>query len=385
MEDIALSAAEPSGEAWLNLSPGNPAQIPEVIETWRRLERDALSDNFVEASCRYGPSRGTDGLVNAIVRYFNARYGWRLGPENVLVGPGSQMLCFIATTVFTGPYTDGRRVLVLPSVPDYTGYQGLSLEPEAIVGVPPRVEIQDGRYFRYAFEIEALRHQDSMGMLLLSSPGNPTGRSIQADELAGLISIAEERDIPLLIDHAYGDPFPKVVDVAVDPPLHPNVINCFTLSKAGIPGERIGFAIGPAQAIDAMLSFTANANLHAPQLVQAVAQRALDSGVLDTLATEVIRPYYRSKRQLAEKLLHDSLPDSIDWRLHSSGGGMFCWLWIDHPWFDDLKIYRALKRKRMFIVPGRHFFVGPLTTPFLAAHGTRCIRLSLSADESVIA
>ncbi|MCZ9347619.1 aminotransferase class I/II-fold pyridoxal phosphate-dependent enzyme [Streptomyces sp. TRM76130] len=385
MEDIALAASDPSGGTWLNLSPGNPAAIAEVTGTWRRLQEESLAQCFAEKSGRYGPSRGSDGLVDAIVRYFNRRYGWDITVENVLVGVGCQMLAFMATTIFTGPYADGHRRLVLPSVPDYTGYQGLSLDEGGIVGVAPGVELQEGRLFRYTVDLDAVRRQPSMGMLLLSSPGNPTGRSIQTDALAGLIGIAEERDVPLVLDHAYGDPFPGVAHTTVDPPLHPNVINCFTLSKAGVPGERLGFAIGPRDAIDAMLSFTANSHLHAPQLIQATAERALNTGVIDTLTTEVIRPYYRRKRQVAEKLLHELLPGTVDWRLHSTEGGMFCWLWIDHDWFDDLAMYEALKRKKVFIVPGRHFFVSPFDSPFLAEHATRCVRLSLSPDESVIA
>lgn len=384
LEDIALMAADRSDGRWLNLSPGNPARIPEVVETWRRLYEQALATSFVEYSCQYGPSRGTDTLVDAIVGYFNAKYGWRIGANNVLVGPGSQMLCFATSTIFTGPSTEGYRRLVLPSVPDYTGYQGLALEG-GTVGVEPRVEIQEGRYFRYAFDFDALRRTPSVGMLLLSSPSNPTGRSVEGTELDALIGFAEERAVPLIIDHAYGEPFPGVAETAVDPPLHPNVINCFTLSKAGLPGERIGFAIGPAESIGAMVSFMANSTVHAPQLIQSVLQRALSSGELDALTANVIKPYYRNKRRVAEKLLCDNLPESVDWRLHSSEGGLFCWLWIDHDWFDDLELYRLLKRKKVFVVPGRHFFVGPLTTPFLTDHGTRCVRLSLSADESVIA
>lgn len=385
MEDIALAASDPSGDTWLNLSPGNPAAIPEVTATWRRLQEEAMANGFAEFSGRYGPSRGSDVLVDAIVRYFNARYGWGIKPQNVLVGTGCQMLAFMATTLFTGPCADGHRRLVLPSVPDYTGYQGLSMDQDGIVGVDPGVELQEGRSFRYTFDLDAVRSQTAMGMMLLSSPGNPTGRSIQQDDLSGLIEIAEERDIPLLLDHAYGDPFPGVAQDSVDPPLHPNVINCFTLSKAGIPGERLGFAIGPQDAIDAMLSFTANSHLHAPQLIQATAALALNSGEIDTLTSHAIRPYYRDKRRTAEKLLHELLPETVDWRLHATDGGMFCWLWIDHDWFSDLVLYEALKRRKMFVVPGRHFFVEPFTSPFLADHGTRCVRLSLSPDEAVIA
>jgi valine--pyruvate aminotransferase len=384
MQDIALSAADGPGGDWLNLSPGNPARIPEVVETWRELERDALDSSFAEASCQYGPSRGSDSLVEAIVKYFNAKYNWSITAENVIVGPGCQMLCFIAATIFTGPSAAGRRQLIFPSVPEYTGYHGLCLEDGSIVGPEPEVRPEGDRSFRYAIEADALWDQTSAGMLLLSSPCNPTGRALETDELAALIRLAEKRDIPLVIDHAYGNPFPRVAGAATDPVLHPNVINCFTFSKAGLPGERLGFAIGPAQAIDAMVSFLANSMLHAPQLVQAVAARALTGGELDKLASDVIRPFYQEKRLAAEKLLHDRLPESVDWRLHSSAGGMFCWLWINESWFDDLQLYNALKSKKVFIVPGRHFFVGPPATPFLADHGTRCIRLSLSADDSVI-
>jgi valine--pyruvate aminotransferase len=384
LEDTAAAMNRPGG-GWLNLSAGNPARIPEAIETWRRLKEDALRDCFVRSSCQYGPSRGTAGLVDAIVDYFNARYAWGIGRDNVLVGPGSQMLCFIATTIFTGPYSAERRRLVLPSVPDYPGYQCLSLQADGVAGVEPRVEIQGDRSFRYAFQMDALRRQPSLGMMLLSSPGNPTGRSITAGELAALVGVAEERDVPLVLDHAYGEPFPRIADVAVDPPRHANVINCFTLSKAGLPGERIGFAIGPAESIGAMVSFTANSTLHAPQPVQAVLERALNSGELDALTGKVIRPYYRNKRLVAESLLHEFLPDSVDWRLHSSEGGLFCWLWIDHDWFDDMTAYNALKRRKVFVVPGRHFFVAPFGSGSLATHSTRCIRLSLSAEEPVIA
>jgi len=384
MEDIAVTSTGADSGEWLNLSPGNPAAIPEAAATWQRLEQEAVADGFAAASGRYGPSRGTDGLVQAIVRYFNQRYGWGISAQNVLVGPGSQLLCFIATTIFTGPHPGGNRKLVLPATPDYTGYQGLNLEPGGIAGLPSRIVREDNRHFHYALEPGPLRQGEPPGMMLLSSPSNPACRSITAGELAELVSIAEAYDIPLVVDNAYGEPFPTITASSARPVHHPNVINCFTLSKAGLAGERIGFAIGGTQPISAMLSFLANCALHAPQLIQAVVARALDSGELDTLTASIIRPYYVNKRRSAEKLLEELLPSSIRWRLHSSDGGMFCWLWIDEPWFDDLTMYEEMKRRKVFIVPGRHFFVpSPEAPP--DEHSTRCIRLSLSADESVIA
>lgn len=234
-------------------------------------------------------------------------------------------------------------------------------------------------------DTQALARQSRMGMMLLSNPANPTGSSVEAGELKALIETAEQRDVPLVVDHAYGEPFPGVVQTRLAPVLHSHVLNLFTLSKAGLPGERIAFAIGPAELIEPMVSFIANSALHAPQLLQAAVERSLTTRQIDALTTQHIQPYYKSKRAMAEELLAETLPDSLDWRLHSSDGGMFCWLSVDHDWFDDLELYELLKRKRMFIVPGRHFFGEPLTTPFLTTHGRRCIRLSLSPDEWAVA
>ncbi len=104
-----IATARSSGGEWLNLGGGNPARIPEAVSTWQRLEGEALAEDFGPASSSYGPARGSDALVEAIVRYLNGKYGWGITAENVVVGPGSQMLCFIATTLFTGP---GARAAV---------------------------------------------------------------------------------------------------------------------------------------------------------------------------------------------------------------------------------------------------------------------------------
>src|SRR5947209_2732341 len=84
MDDIAISTAGTSGQ-WLNLSIGNPASIPAVTSAWRQLTEEALADDFDEVSCSYGPSRGSQPLVDAIVDYFNQAYHWGIGPENVIV------------------------------------------------------------------------------------------------------------------------------------------------------------------------------------------------------------------------------------------------------------------------------------------------------------
>lgn len=384
MEDIATSTAAGSSD-WLNLSIGNPSPIDEVVDAWRELTITAATEDFASVSCRYGPSRGMPTLVDAIVDDFNTRYGWDITADNVVVGPGSQMLCFIAAALFTGSAgTEPPQRLILPMTPDYAGYQGLSLDREGVVGIAPRVQVTGDRSFHYGFDFDALERCPKAGMFLLSSPSNPTGRSIDDGELARLLGVARERDAPLVVDHAYGAPFPRIAASRLTPQWDEHLINCFTLSKAGLPAERIGFAIGPARYIRPMVSFMANSALHAPQLMQLVAARSLTTGLLDKLASEVIAPFYQARRLAVERLLADLLPDSVNWRLHAGKGGMFCWLWIDEDWFDDMALYGLMKTKKVFIVPGRHFFVHPPTGTTPGGHDTQCFRISLSADEDTI-
>jgi valine--pyruvate aminotransferase len=381
MEDVAITTANSAGDRWLNLSIGNPAPIPEVIATWQRLVSEAVADGFAAMSCGYGPSRGSARLVDAIAAYFRARYGWPVAAQNVVVGAGSQLLGFIAGAMFAGPGDGAMARIVLPSVPDYTGYQGLCMHQDGIAGVSPVIEPQGERFFRYTVDLEAVQRERNTGMFLVSSPSNPAGRSLNDAELDELIRIAERLDVPLVVDHAYGEPFPRITEAQAAPRWHPRVVNFFTASKAGLPGERIGFAVGDPRYIGPMVSFLANSALHAPQLCQLALATALETGTMDDMTSTVIKPFYQGRRRLGEKLLADSLPDSVNWKLHSSRGGMFCWLWIDHDWFDDNVVYERLKEKRVFVVPGRHFFVDPERPSRIREHATRCIRISLSAAE----
>lgn len=382
MEDIATATAASAGARWLNLSVGNPAFIPDVTARWQQLTGEALADSFADVSCRYGPSRGRPELVAAVVDYFNRRYGWGIGPANVLVGPGSQMLCFMAVALFTGPGAERPAKLILPMIPDYTGYEGLCLTPGGIVGIEPELVKEDERSFRYQFDFEALASRTDAGLMLLSSPSNPTGRCVDAGEMATLIAAAEKADVPLLLDNAYGEPFPCIGESSLPPVWHDNVINCFTLSKAGLAGERIGFAIGHERYIAPLVSFLSNSTLHASQLAQMVVARALEAGVLDAMATTMIRPFYARRRKEAESLLVDALPAQVPWRLHLSQGGMFCWIWVDGDWFDDLAFYQVLKDKNVFVVPGRHFFIDPAGNGRMGSHGRQCFRVSISPDEA---
>jgi valine--pyruvate aminotransferase len=385
MEDIATTTASAAGTKWLNLGIGNPAAIPEVQSTWQRMTAEALTASFRDVSCAYGPSRGLPELLDAIAGYFARRYGWNVSPRNIVVGPGSQMLCFIAAALFTGPGAARETRLVLPMTPDYTGYQGLSLTPGGVTGVGPLLRRAGDRSFCYLFDLPALEELTDVGLMLLSSPSNPAGRCASPDEIEHLARVAGRHDVPLVVDNAYGAPFPGIGGPFTAPLQDERVINVFSVSKAGLPGERLGFAIADERYTDPIVSFLANSTLHAPQLAQSTLARTLRSDVLDTLVASVISPFYAERRKTAEALLAQTLPPDVAWHVHTADGGMFCWVWVDEEWFDDLRLYETLKARGVFVVPGRYFFTGAERGRGLGRHPRQCFRISITPDPDTLA
>jgi valine--pyruvate aminotransferase len=246
------------------------------------------------------------------------------------------------------------------------------------------VQLQGDRSFRYLFDLPALEGLTDAGLMLLSSPSNPAGRCASRDEIQWLISAAQGHDVPLVIDSAYGAPFPGIGGLPT-PVQDERVINVFSVSKAGLPGERLGFAIAEEQHIDPIVSFLSNSALHAPQLVQSTLAEALRSDILDTLVASVIGPFYAKRRKYVESLLAETLPQDIGWHLHAAEGGMFCWVWVDEEWFDDLRLYEMLKGRGVFVVPGRYFFTDAEHSRGLGRHPQQCFRISITPDPDTIA
>ena len=315
MKDIAETLRSSNGREFINLSAGNPLILPQVEQLWRDCTAELLaSPEYGEVVCRYGASQGYPPLIEAVVQDFRQRYGWDLTERNVLITPGSQSLYFYAANVFGG-YTAGGslRQIVLPSSPDYTGYGGVTLVPEALVSYRPSLEMDEfGHRFKYRPDFNELRLGEETGCVLFSRPCNPTGNVMTDDEVEKIVALAEPLDVPVLIDSAYAPPFPALNFTEMTPIWGGNVLHCLSLSKAGLPGERVGIAIGEARWIQVLECFQSNMCLHSPRYGQAIAAKAIQSGVLAEIATGVIRPFYRNKFEILQDTLDRVMPQ-VPW------------------------------------------------------------------------
>ena len=161
-----------------------------------------------------------------------------------------------------------------------------------------------------------------------------------------------------------------------------NILHCMSLSKAGLPGERIGIALGSEKFISVLESFQTNMCLHSSRYGQAIAAKAIASGRLANLATTVIRPYYQHKFTVFEAELTKFMPTDLPWFLHRGEGAIFAWMWFQDLPGTDWELYQALKQVGIIVVPGNSFFPGLCETDW--AHKRQCIRISLTASDEDI-
>lgn len=396
MKDINETLRAGKGQELMNLSAGNPLILPEVEQLWRDCTAELLaSPEYGEVVCRYGYSKGYTPLIEAVAKDFNQRYGLELTERNILITPGSQTLYFYAANVFGGytappqtpPYQGGAdggvlKQIVLPLSPDYTGYGGVSLVPEALFAYQPTLDIDAAAHrFKYRPDFSKLSITEKTGCVLFSRPCNPTGNVVTDEEVQKIAALAAQSDVPVLIDSAYAPPFPALNYTEMTPTFGDNILHCMSLSKAGLPGERVGIAIGSENLIEALECFQANASLHSSRYGQAIAALAIESGKLAHISETVIRPFYKNKFTVLETTLESAMPDNLPWFLHRGEGAIFAWIWLKDLPISDTDFYQQLKKVGLIVVPGNSFFPG-LREEWQHKH--QCFRISLTGSDEEI-
>ncbi|QUY41793.1 valine--pyruvate transaminase [Acaryochloris marina] len=384
MKDIIETLRANPNEAFINLSAGNPVILPEVEQLWRDCTAQLLeSPDYGEVVCRYGTSQGYQPLVEAIQKDFNQRYGLTLSDRQILITPGSQALYFLAANAFGGITETGQlKNIVLPLSPDYTGYGGICLTPEALKAYQPTLEIDETAHrFKYRPDFDQLHFDENTGCIIFSRPCNPTGNVLSEAEVQQIADLAAPFDIPVLIDSAYGPPYPSLNYTDIAPILGNNVVHCMSLSKAGLPGERVGIAIGDERIIQTLEAFQTNVCIHSGRYGQAIAAQAIQSGALADISVQVIRPYYQAKLALLQSVLDQQMPSTLPWFLHLGEGAIFAWLWLNELPMSDWQLYQQLKQVGVIVVPGHSFFPG-LSQDW--PHKYQCLRISLTATDEEI-
>jgi len=381
MDDLGSAMA---GDAdVLMLGGGNPGHIPAVQQYFHERMQRILEDpaEFAHVIGNYDSPQGEKKFIEALAEYFRKESGWDITSRNIALTAGSQAGFFLLFNMFGGEYKGGshKRVL-LPLTPEYIGYSDVGLADNLFTARRPLIHKLDEHTFKYHIDFNELKITKDIGAVCVSRPTNPTGNLLTDDEMEHLTRLAGEAGVPLIIDNAYGMPFPNIIFTEAHLAWNENSILCMSLSKLGLPGARTGIIVAREEIIRALTNINAVLNLALGSFGPSLALDLVSSGEITRISEMLIKPFYRQKVEHALDLFRREL-DGVEYFIHKAEGAIFLWLWLPGMPISAEELYRRLKARGVLIIPGHYFFPG-LEEDW--AHKHECIRVTYSMQDDVV-
>ena len=384
MDDLGHAMASGDGNIKM-LGGGQPARIPALEAIWRKRLEELIEESggLERALTTYDPPQGNSRFISALAKLLRDHFGWDLSPDNIAVTAGGQTAFFMLFNLLAGNMGNGkRRKILLPLAPEYIGYANQGVDGCVFEAVRPVIEETGPHEYKYRVDFDALEVTDEVAAICASRPTNPTGNVLTDNETAKLSALAKQHGIPLILDNAYGAPFPGIIFTDAKPFWEPHVILTYSLSKLGLPGTRTGIVIGPPEIIRAVRSMSAIIGLANPSTGQQILAPLLESGEVLKMATDLVRPFYEAKCGLAREAALEIFGDDFPWRMHRSEGALFLWFWFPDLPISSKQLYQRLKERGVLVIPGEYFFFGEGLGDW--SHRDECIRVSYAMDPSVV-
>jgi len=368
----------------LMLGGGNPAHIPEVQSILRKSMMEVMDSGTLFEECvgNYDSPQGNFKFIEELALLLNREFGWNIKGSNIALTNGSQSAFFLLFNMFSGRFRDGSfKKILLPLTPEYIGYSDVGITSDEIfTSVRPEITHLDDHMFKYNIDFDSLHIDESIGAICVSRPTNPTGNVLSDVEIEKLISLAKQQDIPLIIDSAYGTPFPDMIYTDAKPYWNEQIIVCMTISQLGLPGVRTGIIIANEKVISAVCQMNAVINLAPGSVGAVIAESLVSSGEIISMSRNIIKQHYKNKADLAVSLFKERL-EGVDYHIHKPEGAFFLWLWLRGIKIDSDTLYERLKERGVLIVPGHYFFPG-LSDDWI--HKNECIRVTYSQSEETV-
>ena len=362
---------------------GNPARIPQMEAVFKTQYKKLIesSEQLYGTTGVYQSPQGEQGFRREIAAMLNKQFDWPVTEENIAVSNGSQSAFYILFNLLAGQMPDGSfKSIHLPLTPEYIGYNDLGLSDNFFTGSKPEIELIGDDQFKYHVNFDDLRVGEDTAALCVSRPTNPTANMLTDDEIKHLDSLAKKADIPLIIDGAYGVPFPNINYVDVEPHWNNNTILVLSLSKLGLPGVRTGFVIASKEVTQAFSNANTVINLASGNIGPSLTRDLFASNKIVDLSKQYVQPFYKQRSQQVMALFQQAMTD-IPCRIHLSEGAIFLWLWFEGLPITSEDLYQRLKQRGVLVVSGHHFFAG---IDHYWPHQHQCIRVSYGQDLSEI-
>ena len=383
MQDLTI-AAPPVGQLY-PMGGGNPAHIPEVEDALRQIASEVVDDTkrFTQMVGDYDAPQGHERFRAALAERLSGLFNQPLSASNIAITNGSQASFEILFNAFAGAFSDGSwRHIELPITPEYVGYNDMGRQARPILrSTPARIDLIGDQQFKYGIDLDRFElNVRTSGAVCLSRPTNPSGNVVTDAELTHVAQQCAVTEVPLIIDGAYGLPFPGMIYTQATPFWDDNTILCLSLSKLGLPGVRTGIIVAATQVTELIRNANAINGLAPTRVGPELVLPLLSNHRLDELCETVIRPHYLSKQSLALNTLLEAAK-GLPIRVHRADGAMFLWVWFENLPGGTQKLYELAAAEGVVTVAGHHFFQG-LTRQW--QHANECLRVNYAGDPNTV-
>lgn len=275
----------------IHMEIGRPDfDTPEVI-------KQAAYDSLAKGHVFYTSNYGIPALREAIAEKLTKENGVAYAPEEILVTIGVGEGTYAAVAAFCNP---GEEILV-PN-PVWLNYIHV---PNFFGAVPVAYDLKEER--DYQIDVEELESKitDKTRMLVINTPGNPTGAVQTRETLEQLADLAKRHDLIVVSDEiyeklVYGDT--KHVSIASLPGMKERTITLNGFSKCySMTGWRLGYAAAPVSMIQGMVRVHQYINTCASSFVQEAGVVALKEAEPDV---QIMVKEYERRRDYAVKALN---------------------------------------------------------------------------------
>lgn len=290
-----VAEARARGERVWNFTVGEPDF--EAAASVRQAAHDAIDAGHT----KYTPTAGSFDLREAVAAYYSRRHGTTWSPHEAMVSAGAKQVLWNALASLVDP--GDEVVLIAPYWTSYAAYVQL------LGGVTRVVRPPVERDFKARGDDLRAVLGPRTRVVLFNNPVNPTGAVYSEAELRDLFAPLLDTDIVVITDEIYerlifeGEHHSLV---QVYPQLRERCVIATGASKSfAMTGWRVGFGLGPAPLLRAMI----NLQSHMTGNPNSVAQRAALAALqLSDADLEPMREHFRVRRDTSLQVLR-SLPE----------------------------------------------------------------------------
>jgi aminotransferase len=318
---------------------------PGFVTPWHI--REAAIYSLERGQTGYTSNFGLLKLRRSISRYVRENFGVEYDPNGeILVTVGVSEALDIALRAIINPGDE-----VLYHEPCYVSYHP---SVQLAHGVARAIQTRAEDSFTLRAEDVAAAITPRTKALMLNFPTNPTGATLQGEELEKLARVCVDNDLLVLTDEIYSELTYAGGhrSIASLPGMRERTIFLHGFSKAfAMTGFRIGYACAPAALTEAMLRVHQYSMLCASITGQQAALEALEHGKDDMLA---MREQYRLRRNFIVKSLNE-----IGLKCHVPQGAFYAFPSIKDTGLSSREFaVQLLEQHRVACVPGNAFGAG---------------------------